>query len=103
MFLPQSSPDAVKDAQGPRQYHVAALQPAVNERVQEHGSGGAEKGWRNRRSPAVKASFLVRTGQHCTASSGTIRAHGTHTRTNKKVRWQQPDTGDKGPHDLAVC
>ncbi|RNF07807.1 hypothetical protein TcG_10036 [Trypanosoma cruzi] len=96
MFLPQSSPDAVKDAQGPRQTHVAALQSATIKRVRGC-NGDAEEEWRTRRSPAVKAAFFPHVGQHCKTNSGTISAHGTHIRKHEEVRWRHSYTGDKGP------
>ncbi|RNC35028.1 hypothetical protein TcCL_Unassigned02139 [Trypanosoma cruzi] len=95
-FLPQSSPDAAKDTQGPRQTHVAALQPATIKRFRGcNGDTGEE--WGTRRSPAVKAAFLPHVGRHRKTNSGTISTHGTHRRKHEEVRWRHSDTGDKGP------
>ncbi|RNC53383.1 hypothetical protein TcCL_ESM09281, partial [Trypanosoma cruzi] len=83
MVLPQSSPDAAKDTKQPRQTHVAALQPAAIERVRGC-NGDAEEKWGTRRHPAFKASFLVHTSRHCTASSGTMSTrHCTRKGTKK--------------------
>ncbi|RNF03365.1 hypothetical protein TcG_11262 [Trypanosoma cruzi] len=89
------NPDAVKDTKGPRQTHVAVLQPAAIERVRARG-GDTEEEWRICRSAAVKASFLAHVGRHCTASSGIISAHEAREKEERIGTVAAPRHGGQG-------
>ncbi|RNC54018.1 hypothetical protein TcCL_ESM08586, partial [Trypanosoma cruzi] len=57
------------------------------------GVGGAEVEWKARRSPAIKASFLVHASRHCTAGSGTM---STRHCTKKETKKQDGSTWSRG-------
>ncbi|RNC54005.1 hypothetical protein TcCL_ESM08617 [Trypanosoma cruzi] len=99
MVLPQSSPDAAKDAQEPRQYHVAALQPAVNERAKENAGG--TKGRRERIfcHQRMAVSRLRTSALHDEQRPGILRAHGIHRKGQRKASSQ---TQEKGSTPIVV-
>ncbi|RNC41157.1 hypothetical protein TcCL_NonESM09302 [Trypanosoma cruzi] len=100
MVLPQSSPDAVKDTQGPRHRtkwwrYIQRPSSAPKDKLLTWKRGGGFAV----RQHSKRRSFLTWVGiaQQAAAPS----AHTTHTkRTNKEVRWRHSDTGDKSPRQL---